>query len=267
MSRSFRSGFVILSAIIFATALYPSSLQDWEFNVNGTDYFPSGGATLGSVPGLNSGAFNATTGQGTLTLTFNPGSPGSYYVGAFFFVPVGTPFYNEYGVVNGSPASGQTWQIDVPEYDLVSANHGTGTIIDNLAAGALNDTNSVPGTTTNYLNSCGANGGGAVTGSCNDFVSLATGFNFTLATNQEEIITFDLSSTGPGGFSVEDVHPVDGSNATASDIFLSGSAVEMAAGTPPPPPPPGTPEPATCSLTVLAVTFLAFASRKRLMKN
>lgn len=254
-----RFGFILFCGAMFSATAFPSSLQDWEFNLNGTDYFPAGSATLASVPGLNSAGFNATTGQGTLTVTFNPGTPGTYYVGAFFYIPVGVPFYNEYGVVNGSAATGQNWQIDVPEYDVTSKNHGVGTILDNLANGTLSGTNVIPGTTTNYLNNCGANGGGGANASCNDFVSLATGFTFKLGTNQEEIVTFNLSASNPGGFSLEDVHPVDGSNPSASDIFLSASAAGQTVNV--------SPEPATWSLAALAVVLLTLVTRKRLKNS
>jgi hypothetical protein len=244
-----------------------SSLQDWEFNINGTDYYPSGGATLGSVPGLNSSGFNSTTGQGTLQVVFNPGAAGTYYVGAWFFAPVSVPFYNEYGMVNGSTAANQQYQVDIPEYDVTSPNHGAGTVLNNLATASLSGSNSVPGTTDNYLNNCGANGGGAVNLSCNDFVSLALGYKFTLTANQEEVINFDLSPTNPGGFSVEDIHPVDGANSTASDLFLSETWSTQPSGSgPPPPPPPGTPEPASWSLAALALPLLALLARKRGLK-
>lgn len=258
---------LIASTVMLLPALaFSSSLQDWEFNINGTTYYPAGGASLGSIPGLDSSGFNATTGQGTLTVTFNNG-PGTYYVGAYFYVPVGTPDYNEYGVVNGAPVAGQSYQIDYPEYTgSGSPNVGSGTIVDNLANGTLNDSNSVPGTVSNYLANCGAYGGGAANPNCNDLVSLATGFSFTVTAGNEEQVTFDLSTSDPGGFSVEDVHPVDGSNPSLSAIYLSGSATEVPLGTAPPPPP-GTPEPATWSLASLATVFVAYVARRRGLKR
>lgn len=256
--------FAAVLCVAVAPAFCTSSLQDWEFNVNGTDYYPAAGNTLATVPGLNASAFNATTGQGTLTLTFDPGAAGSYYVGAWFFDPASVPFYNEYGVVNGAAASGQTWQIDIPEYDATSANIGSGTIIDNLAAGTLSDTNSVPGGLTNYLDNCGANGGGAANANCNDLVSMAQGFNFTLAANQEEVITLNLSASNPGGFTLEDVHPVDGNNSSATDVFYSASAATETVG--------GggggggggstVPEPETWVLLAMSAVFLAGGARK-----
>jgi hypothetical protein len=252
---SYRTVGVILVALfcIAATPAFSNELQDWEFNVNGTDYYPALGDTFASVPGLNSSGFSSTTGLGTFTLTFNPGA-GSYYVGAWFFDPVGVPFYNEYGVVNGSAASGQSYQIDVPDYDSDS-NH-TGTIIGNLESGALGNTNYIPGTTDNYLNDCSAGS------SCNDVVSMALGFNFTLTGGQEEVITLSLSSTNPGGFNLEDIHPVDGNNSAAAEVFLSGSAISGG-----PPPPPTIPEPASCALVATGIAGVAIAMRKRLAKH
>jgi hypothetical protein len=263
----------MIFAAVLCLAVAPAfcstpALQDWEFNVNGTDYYPAGGATLSTVPGLNSSAFNATTGLGTLTLTFDPGTAGSYYVGAWFFDPASVPFYNEYGVVNGTPASGQTWQIDIPEYDATSANIGSGTIIDNLAAETLDDTNTVPGTLSNYLFNCGANGGGSANPDCNDLVSMAQGFNFTLTAGEEEVITLSLSLSNPGGFTTEEVHPVDGHNTSATDVFYSGSAATESAVAPPPPPPPTTvPEPSTWVLLAMGVVFLAGGARRLVPNN
>src|ERR1700726_4213873 len=97
---TYRTVFVIFAALlcIAATPAFSDELQDWEFNINGTDYFPPT-ATFASVPGLNSAGFNSTTGLGTFVLTFNPGVAGTYNIGAWFYDPVAIPFYNEYGAV------------------------------------------------------------------------------------------------------------------------------------------------------------------------
>jgi hypothetical protein len=253
--------FTVMIAGVFAPAFYASSLQDWEFNINGTDYFPSGGATLATVPGLTQVGFNATTGVGTYQIKTS--TVGADYIAAFFYVPAGIPFYNEFGATSGSLAGGETWQIDVPEYDVSSANHGAGTIVDNLAGEALDEKNTVPGSTSNYLNNCGANGGGTATSTCNDFVSMALGFKFTpLTTGQTETVTFTIGTSNPGIFSLIDSHPVDGSNVSALSIYLSGTAV-LGNAPPPPPPPSGAPEPASAGLAAAAAGVLAFAKMRR----
>jgi hypothetical protein len=257
--------FVVLAALLIAaTPAFSDELQDWEFNVNGTDYYPAAGDTFASVPGLSSGGFNSTTGLGTFTLTFDPGVAGSYSIGAWFFDPVAVPFYNEYGAANGSAASGESWQIDVPDYDSDS-NH-TGDIISNLEAGTLNNTNEIPGTSDNYLSECPT--GVQTASSCNDAVSMALGFNFTLTSDQEEVITLSLSATNPGGFTLEDIHPVDGNNSSAAEVFYSGSAVTQASCVGPncgPPPP--IPEPASWSLVATAIAFVTIGMRRRLAKR
>jgi hypothetical protein len=256
-------GFAALLCIA-AKPAFSDDLQDWEFNVNGTDYYPSGGATFGSVPGLDSSGFNSATGLGTFTLTFNPGAAGSYYIGAWFFDPVGVPFYNEYGAVNGSPAAGQSWQVDVPDYDSDS-NH-TGTIIGNLEAGTLNDTNEIPGTADNYLGDCPSSPATPAS-SCNDAVSMAQGFNFSLTANQEEVITLTLSSTNPGGFNLEDIHPIDGNNPSQAEVYYSASAVTEASCTVNCGPPPPIPEPASWSLFGTAIAFVTVGMRRRWAKG
>jgi hypothetical protein len=248
---------IFAALLIVATPAFSDELQDWEFNLNGTDYYPAMGDTFSSVPGLDSSGFNATTGLGTLTLTFNPGA-GSYFVGAWFFDPVAVPFYNEYGAVNGSAAPDQSWQIDVPDYDSDS-NH-TGDIIANLEGGTLSNTNEIPGTSDNYLSECPT--GVQTASSCNDAVSMAQGFNFTLLAGQEEVITLALSSTNPGGFNLEDIHPVDGDNSSPAEVFYSASAVTEPIGAPPP-----IPEPASWSLFATAIAFVAIGTRRRMAKR
>jgi hypothetical protein len=252
--------FAVLIAGVFAPAFYASSLQDWEFNVNGTTYYPAKGSTLASIPGVNLSGFNLSTDLGTIQITV--GKTGANYVGGFVYNPAGIPFYNEYGASYNTLATGETWQIDVPEYDVASANHGAGTIIDNLANETLSDTNSVPGSTTNYLNNCGANGGGSANASCNDFVSSALAFSFTLKAGQTETVDFTIGSSVPATLFTEgDIHPIDGSNAAAVASYFSGSATPGSVP-PPPPPPSGAPEPASAGLAAVAVGLLAFAKMR-----
>jgi hypothetical protein len=205
---------VALVACAIAPAVFgDTSLQSVLFNVNGTlhtDY---------SVPGLSTAGWNPTTGIGTLTLIFDPGAPGSYFVDAFFDNQLGVPFFNEYGVVNGSPAAGQSWEIGDsdtgglnPDDTYVHTQNNT-----------LDNTNHLPGTASNF--------GGACSGAdCNGDVAVAMGFSFVLGVNEEEVITLKSSLTDPGGFNLEQIHPVDPANDAESFLFFSGSAITQGTG-------------------------------------
>ncbi|MBV9267144.1 MAG: hypothetical protein JO061_13325, partial [Acidobacteriaceae bacterium] len=128
-----------------------STLYDYAINVNGSTYCsPSSTVTgcgsyggVSAVPGLVSSGFSTSTGQGTLILSYNPGAAGTYNLTAWIWASVSDPVYNEYGAVNNSPAAGQSWQIDIPDYESDS-NH-SGTIVANTLAGKLDDTNHIPG--------------------------------------------------------------------------------------------------------------------------
>jgi len=75
-----------------------------------------------------------------------------------------------------------------------------------------------------------------------------------LAAGEVETVTFDISATNPGGFNIEQVHPIDGTNSSATVAYFSAteSAVACPAGSKnpacAPPPPPGVPEPSSLML-------------------
>jgi hypothetical protein len=199
--------------VAIALALPPTALADLQeflFNLNGTLYHNDSG-----VPGLNSAAFDYTTGLGTLTLTHNPGVAGAYFFDVFFDLQLHAPFYNEYGSVNGAPSAGLSWQIDEPGFG--DANR-LGTIFDNASNNALDNTNHIPGTLSNFSNDCGANGGGAVNPACNNDVSMALGFNYILAADEQAIITLTAGIVPPAGFYLRQ-HDPD----TPSDVYLTGA--------------------------------------------
>jgi hypothetical protein len=248
-----------------------ADVTDYVYNVNGTSYCPamstvacSNFGGLAAVPGLSSSLdlSSGGTGLGTLTLTYNPG-PGSYHVDFWLFEQLQQPGWNEWGDLAGSPVAGQSWQIDVPDYDYNGTDPnfgglpaGAGTIIGNTLADTLANTNYVTGVTDTYNLTC--------TGlsTCNDYTSMAMGFNFTLASGQQQVITFNVSTTKPaGGFYLEQIHSVDGANSTETDYFLTGTSTTRSGGPPP------VPEPGSAVLVGLAAALMFLpAARRRICK-
>jgi hypothetical protein len=230
-------GFVLMSCLVPRAALADIALQESLLNVNGAQAYD----TFSGVTGLNVAGFNQTTGLGLIVLTYNPG-PGTYYFDSYFDIEAAVPFFNEYGSVNGSPASGQTWQIDDPI---------AGTIFANTQGNALDNTNHIPGQVDNFSGTCsGAN--------CNGDVSMAMGFDFTLAAGQEEVITLNLSQTAPSGFYLQQTHPVDSNNSSAVNIYFSGTAKAQPIST--------VPEPSTLFLLGVALGLLLLTALRSRLK-
>jgi len=247
-----------------------ADVVDYAYNVNGTSYCPAMStvtcSSLGgfaAVPGL-ADSLDLNTGLGSLTLTYNPG-PGTYHVDFWLFEQLQQPGWNEYGASSGSPVAGQSWQLDVPDYDYnaTDANFGglpagTGTIVANTLADKLANTNYVKGSADQYNFACSG------LSTCNDYASMAMGFRFTLTSGEKATITFKVSSTAPtSGFYLEQIHPVDGANPTATDYFLTSSATISSGG----PPPPSIPEPGSAILVGLSAALVfSPAARRRIRR-
>lgn len=257
--------YAIFGVLGMAPAMF-ADIVDYMLNVNGTTYCDTGsGATCdftGSLPSGITTTVDGTyggTGLGTLSLTFNPG-PGSYHVGAWLFEELfPATGYNEYGVAGGSLGAGESWQIDVPDYDYNGSDPnfgslpaGAGTIVANASANTLDNTNYVPGNTDAYDFVCT----GLAT--CNDFTSMALAFNFTLGPSEEELLSFSISTTRPtSGFYLEQIAPVDGVNTSEINYFFTATATTMPTGIT------GVPEPSSWIPLLAFVGFLAFAVRRR----
>jgi len=67
------------------------------------------------------------------------------------------------------------------------------------------------------------------------FVSMALGFNFILAVNQEALITLTASQTQPtGGFFLRQIDPASADDPLTDNVYLTGAITIREAGGPPP---------------------------------
>lgn len=254
--------FAALLVFGFVPAMF-ADIVDYSLNVNGTTYCPGTGesctntvAGLGAVPGVSSSLDTSFlgTGLGTVSLTFNPG-PGNYNVSLWLFEQLfPATAANEFGIVSViGPASGQTWQIDVPDSTYAGElGAGAGTIVGNNAGSTLDNTNHVPGGVNDDDLSCFGDP------NCNDYTSMALGFNFTLLAGEQEFLTFKVSNTAPAsGFYLEQVAPVDSANSQEINYFFSATAETQPVGTNP------VPEPSSW-VFVVTVGIIMLLFRRRL---
>jgi hypothetical protein len=210
----------LLLGLSAKTSLADTLLTDVLFNVNGTTTEGSFG-----ISGLDTSAYNQSTGLGTLTFTYNPGTAGTSFFDVMFDIDISTAFFNEYGTAVGTPGAGFSWEI---------GDFGATTppdIFDDTANNTLGNVNLLPGQTDNFDGLC-------VGATCNGDAAMAMGYSFTLAANQEEIITMNLSTTVPtSGFYLDQTHPVDPADATRQDVYFTMSATTKSTGPSPVPEP------------------------------
>ena len=160
-------------------------LAEYAFNVDGI----VSDITYGDpVPaGIDLGMFDETTGLGTVKFTLS--NAGTHYFAAFFdheIDEVANTYYNETGASTGSPAAGQSWEIDEPGYI-------DGDIFENFENGSLDG-----GVGTSIYGDT----------AFPDDVSMAMGWDFTLAAGETATILMDISEAVPNsGFYLTHTDP------------------------------------------------------------
>lgn len=165
-------------------------LFDWGFNLDGTVY-DSLNFTPGTLPAsIASAGFDFTTGLGSINISIS--GSGSHYVGSFFDHDISLVF-NDAGGTSGAPVAGQSWELDDPLLGDISSNFN---------ASLLDNTNSVSGSPSD--------------------VSMAMAWDFTLAPNEQALISFIVSPNQPNSAFFLTQTDVD----TGEQIFFS-SAVNI----------------------------------------
>lgn len=200
-------------------------LFDYGFNIDGDVSVPTLGDPLPSSVDL--AAFDTASGLGSIIVRSS--SAGAHYVGLFVDHEIDqfiNGFTNESGSAMGTPAVGQSWEIDEPGFFF-------GDIFDNFQLGAFDNSNAVP---------AGAE----------DDVSMGMAWDFTLDPAEVGTISFLLSDVQPAsGFFLEQTDAdSDASVYLSSSLRISGQPM---------------PVPATLWLTAagLLAVWGAYSRRKR----
>ena len=183
--------------LVLGVSIAPAAdiaLFDWSINLDGAIY-----ATVDSLPAnIDVTAFDFLTGLGSIKVSIS--GTGSHYLALFLDHEIDeekNTFFNEYGSVTGTVATGQSWEIDEPGFVF-------GDIYYNFLASSLDNTNSIPD-------------------SIHDDVSMALGWDFSLSAGQTTAITFNVSTeeSNVGGICLQQYDP----DSQAGIYFSSRKAV------------------------------------------
>ena len=154
---------LLLSAVLPVQAIALPMLVDFQVDVNGT--------TVGStIDGSDFDGFDEASGLGTIEVTV--ATPGAHAVKAYVDHGFGDVEFDEHGQAAGSPAPGQSWEVDDP---------WLGDLFDKLCPF-----------------DCGGALDNAVYAGPDRFdVSMALGWDFFLDINEQAIIAFTVTQTLP----------------------------------------------------------------------
>jgi hypothetical protein len=185
---------VLILAIGFSTSAKANIvLYDYAFNF-------SGAAVV-----LDDGGFDYGSGLGNISLQISGAGPHSF--SAFFDHEItdnSNPYDNESGSASGSPLAGQSWEIDEPGYV-------NGDIYINFLDGLLD----------NAVGSYDYGGGDSGSTSFPDDVSMAMGWDFSLADGETATIMLMLGTTAPEGFFLSQT------DASSSEAIFFSSVLEI----------------------------------------
>ena len=227
-------GLVLVFAASGVQAVSSVDLYDWGFNIDGTVYNKiSNGNVPGDLPGyVSTGGLDFGTGLGSVSVTIT--GTGSHSLISFFDHEIDeiiNGYTNEFGDSHGALATGQSWEIDEPGWVF-------GDIFTNFSAGSLDNSNGVQSSSP-------------------DDVSLALGWDFTLASGETALIDFLLSYDAPSsGFYLSQTDPDSG-----AEIYLSSTKQVRGGGCTNNCP---VPEPGTVILLGSGIAGLFFFGKKRL---
>lgn len=193
-----------LVCLVFAVPLASAdvksdtTLATWGFNFNGTVQTGNNPDVPGAPPagwGANYSGFDFNAGFGTINFTFS-GGPGTYFIVGFLDHDIGPfPLDSNTGFPNGTPGTGESWQIGPPGYP----GDGGDTYFM-FAANTLKNLSEIdPG---EYAD-----------------VSAALGTYFTVAAGQSAHINLSVSDTAPtSGFYLSEFDAV-----TGDQLYISGN--------------------------------------------
>jgi hypothetical protein len=176
-------------AVVPASPARAASLDLFEsvVNVDGTIADSFFGDPLPA--GVSMAGFDTMTGLGTVSVTVN--TAGDHFVGLWVDHEIDqfiNTFSNENGATTNMPAMGQTWEIDEPGFSFGDIWNNI-YLSDNVGGSALDNSNGVPA-------------------GMEDDVSMALGWDYTLAAGQTAAIDFLVSETMPAsGFYLTQTDP------------------------------------------------------------